>query len=347
LTELVELALRAMLAMQRRSWEQGLAGHALLALGRFDLATVLAVDAVANQTPDGRLADIGDRNVVNGAAALEAVLAMATRNSDSDLAAAARRQVEWLVSIAPRADDGILQHVLGRREVWSDTVYMVVPALVAADRVDVALQQLRGHRRRLQDPQTHLIGHMWDEGDQRLTRADAWGGGNGWVVAGCARALHLLRPAGVWALSRPANAVDEEFVAEAADCAREVLDACLPHRADSGLFHDIVDEPGTFEEVTLAAMLAYSVSTGVADGWLPAEYDDIGRSLFETAAEHVGSDGLLRPACGSPGFDRPGISAEAQAWFLLAAVAAGVGNRRPGGLLPVGQVKLQSARRSG
>ena len=61
LSELSERVLLAMLAMQRRSWEQGLAGHALLALGRFDLATVLAVDAVANQTPDGRLADLGDR----------------------------------------------------------------------------------------------------------------------------------------------------------------------------------------------------------------------------------------------------------------------------------------------
>ena len=90
----------------------------------------------------------------------------------------------------------------------------------------------------------------------------------------------------------------------------------------AGLFHDIVDDPSTFEEVTLVAMLAYGALTGAADGWLPATYDEVGRSLLRTAAEHVGPDGLLRPACGSPLFDRPGISAEAQAWFLLAAAAA-------------------------
>ena len=106
LTELTGLALRALLAMQRRSWEHELAGHALLALRRFDLLAVLAADAVANQTPDGRLADIGDMNVVNGAAALEPVLAMATRNGDHELSVAVERKFEWLVSDGPRADDG-------------------------------------------------------------------------------------------------------------------------------------------------------------------------------------------------------------------------------------------------
>ena len=74
--------LNALLAMQRRSWEQGLAGQAFLDLGRFDLAAVLAADAIANQLPDGRLADLGDRNVVNGASAVEPLLAVATRTGD-------------------------------------------------------------------------------------------------------------------------------------------------------------------------------------------------------------------------------------------------------------------------
>jgi unsaturated rhamnogalacturonyl hydrolase len=260
--------------------------------------------------------------VVNGAAALETVLVMAGRTSDPDLSAAAQRQLDWLISAAPRADDGTLLHVLGRPEVWSDTVYMVVPALVAAGRTDLALQQLGGHVRRLQNPTTQLFAHMWDEDGERLLRAAAWGGGNGWVVAGCARALHLLRPAGESARSGAATAVEEEFAAVAADCGRRVLDACLRHRSATGLFHDIVDDPRTFEEVTLAAMLAYAALTGAADGWLPPRYHDIGSSLLETVAGHVGPDGLLRPACGTPLFDRPGISAEAQACFLLAVAAA-------------------------
>lgn len=323
LDQLREKVLLALLAMQRRSWEQGLAGQAMLDLGRFDLLSVLAVDSVANQTPDGRLADLGDLNVVNGASALEAVLVMAERNGDPQLQAAVGRQVEWLVGTAPRAADGTLFHVVGHREIWSDTVYMVLPSLVAVDHIDAALQQLSGHRRRLQDPATGLFAHMWDEDGQRLKRADAWGGGNGWVVAGCARAIHLLRPGGQMGVTRSVTPSDEEFLAVAAECATQVIDACLQFRTTSGLFHDIVDDATSFEEVTLVAMLAYGVLTGVADRWLSDEYDQVGRSLLATAAEHVGADGLLRPACGSPLFDRPGISSEAQSWFLLAAAVAG------------------------
>jgi unsaturated rhamnogalacturonyl hydrolase len=329
LTELRELALRALLAMQRRSWEQGLTGHALLALGRDVMAAVLAVDAVANQTPDGRLADLGDRNVVNGAAALETVLAIAHRDGDGDLTAAAERQIRWLLGDAPRADDGTLMHLLDRREIWSDSIYMVVPSLVAAGRTDAALRQLTGHRRRLHNRETGLFAHIWDEDGQRLARADAWGGGNGWVAAGCARALHLLHFADDRRVGRPAGSVHGEFSSAAVDCARTVLDACLRHRSASGLFHDIVDDPGTFAEVTLVVMLAYAALTGAADGWLPARYDAVGRSLLECGAAHVDADGLLRPACGSPTFDRPGISAEAQAWFVLAVVAS-----EPGGVAP-------------
>jgi unsaturated rhamnogalacturonyl hydrolase len=140
-----------------------------------------------------------------------------------------------------------------------------------------------------------------------VARAAFWGGGNGWVVAGLARALRRL-PAG-------------GFARDAAGHARRVADAMLALRAPSGLFHDVLDDPGTFEEVTAGLMLAYGILTGVADGWLPGSYAAAGRSLVEVARAHVDGDGLLVPACGSPRFDRPGTSAEAQAFFLLATAA--------------------------
>ena len=41
--------LQALLAMQRHSWEQGVASHALLDLGRDDLAVPMALDAVTRE----------------------------------------------------------------------------------------------------------------------------------------------------------------------------------------------------------------------------------------------------------------------------------------------------------
>src|SRR5512140_3639069 len=50
---------RAMLSMQRASWEQGLAAQAALEEGDAELAILLAREAVLRQGPDGRLAQLG------------------------------------------------------------------------------------------------------------------------------------------------------------------------------------------------------------------------------------------------------------------------------------------------
>lgn len=297
-----EQVLAALLGMQRQSWEQGVLGHALLDLGRTALLPVLARDAVARQTADGKLAEIEDGGIVNSAANLD-VLEQVPGTDPGP----AGRQRRWLLEDAPRAADGTLFHLTGSRQVWVDTVYMVLPALVRSGAVDAAARQFAGHRRRLFDAGPGLWAHQWDEDAGAPVRTAHWGGGNGWVVAGLARALR----------GRPEPA----FARVAAEHARSLVDAMLAHRAPSGLFHDVLDDPATFEEVTAGEMLAYGILTGVADGWLPGSYAAAGRSLVDTARAHVDGDGLLTPACGAPRFDRPGISAEAQAFFLLATAA--------------------------
>ncbi len=282
--------LDALLAMQRQSWEQGVAAQAVLDLGRTDLARLMAEAAVVNQAADGRLGG-DDDNAVNGAACGEAVLRCG-------FAEAAERQLHWLRYDAERAADGTLFHVLGKREVWADTVYMVVPFLALTGHLDDVVRQVEGHRRALfADGLYSAIAPG---------RAEHWGGGNGWVVAGIARAIRIAPALGDSAL--PGHA-------------REVLDACLAFRRADGLFHDVLDDPGSFRETNAAQMFAYAALTGARDGWLPPSYADTGRALLTAASGEVDEFGLVRNACGAPRFDRPGTSAEAQAFHLLATAA--------------------------
>ena len=286
--------LSALLAMQRQSWEQGVAAQACRDIGRDDLVRLLAHAAVTRQAADGRLADVdGESGSVNGAACGEAVLV-------SGFAGAARRQLDWLVRDAPRDADGTLFHLLGGREVWADTVYMVVPFLALSGRPDLAVAQVEGHRRRLCTD--GLYSAIWSAETSSLRRADHWGGGNGWVAAAIARTIRLV----------PALRDD------LAGYGREVLDACLELRRPDGLFHDVLDDPSTFVETNAAQMFAYASLAGAADGWLPASYAEAGRDLLAAASRKVDESGLVRDACGSPTFDRPGTSAEAQAFHLLA-----------------------------
>jgi unsaturated rhamnogalacturonyl hydrolase len=308
--------LTALLAMQRQSWEQGVASHALLDLGLDDLVEVMARDAVTRQTATGKLAEIEDGGIVNCAANAEAVWWAARRSGEPRLARAFDRQLRWLTHDAPRAADGTLFHIEGTREVWVDTVYMVVPALVLAGEIDEAARQLAGHRERLFDEPAGLYSARWDEDTATVTLGDLWGTGNGWVVAGIARALHLLG-----SRSDP-GAPSQAFRDDAATHARTVIDACLAHREADGLFHDVVTDRHTFSEANLAQMLAYAILTGVADRWLPASYGAVGHSLIGSVRGLVDAHGFVTGVCGAPRFDRQGTSVEAQSFFLLAAAAA-------------------------
>ncbi|MFI5909218.1 glycoside hydrolase family 88 protein [Dactylosporangium sp. NPDC051541] len=278
-----------LLAMQRQNWEQGVAIHALLDSGEFDLADRLSRDAVVHQTGDGRLGTIGDeRGAVNSAAIYPGVV----RTQPGP----AQRQLDWIVERAPRAADGTLFHVLDAPEIWADTVYMVVPTLALAGLLDMAVQQVEGHRR-----------HLCRDGLYRAAdnRPKLWGTGSGWVAAGLARAIRHA----------------PELAPQLSGHAREVLDACLVYRRDDGLFGDVLDDPASFREANLAQMLAYTACTGVADGWLPHSYVQVADSLRAAVAPFV-VDGLVTSVCGAPTFDRPGTSAEAQAFHLLAAAAS-------------------------
>ncbi|MFI7210030.1 glycoside hydrolase family 88 protein [Micromonospora maritima] len=302
--------LLALLTMQRESWEQGITGQALLDLGRSEAAVLVADAAVTRRRPDGRLGESpGSVGAVNGAACGEVVRYAATTTGDPRYAVALDAQLDWLARRAPRAADGTLFHLLDGRQVWADTVYMTVPLLALTGRPELAAAQVTGHRRRLHDPRTGLYAARWDEDRGELDRPEPWGTGNGWVVAGIARAL---RPGAAW----PAG-----LRAELAEHVEEVLTACLAYRTDDGLFPDVLDDPGTFREANTAQLLGYAALTGVADGWLARSWLDVGADLLAAAARRVDRYGRVTGVSGAPDFAGPGTSPEAQACHLLGHAA--------------------------
>ena len=75
--DLVEKAKIAMLCMQRASWEQGVASHAMIEQGEKDIVVLMGKEAVLRSKSDGRVAMLGSEIAVtdpglNGAAILYA-----------------------------------------------------------------------------------------------------------------------------------------------------------------------------------------------------------------------------------------------------------------------------------
>ncbi len=302
---------RALFAMQRLSWEQGVASHAALDEGNRDLALAIAHDAMTHQDADGRLGATGDTSLVNGGALLEAV-ACAASAGDADATTAVELQRWWLLRYAPRPDSGVLLHLAGVAEVWVDTIYMVLPALAVTGDFAPADMQYRMHRGHLWNHETGLYWHRANPTTGEVVRREAWASGNGWVAAGLARALHI-----------GGDGVPPEMRARWQGQTRELLDSVAAWESADGRFYNILDDPATFTDGTTGLMLAYAALTGVADGWLPREYAHAAGRWITASLAKVDAAGVVRGVCGAPHFDREGTSAEAQAFALLALSAQG------------------------
>jgi unsaturated rhamnogalacturonyl hydrolase len=300
----------AMLAMQRRAWEQGVAAQALLELGETGLVVLLAKDAVVNQLKDGRLGlNEGHNPITDPASNGEPLLLAAKITGDEGLRKAAGRMLDFLLYKAPRTREGIIYHNQIENMIWVDSFYMAPPFLAVAGHPQEAVKQVLGFRKILWNPEKKLFYHMWDEDRQVFERKLLWGVGNGWAAAGMTRVIKAL-PADM-----PA---EKEMIA---GFVRELLEGCLACPRPGGLFHDILDDPATFVETNTAQMLSYTIYRGVKAGWLSPAYLEHADRMREAVYPKVDAFGLVQGVCGAPNFNRSGTATEGQAFFLLMEAA--------------------------
>lgn len=301
----------ALLSMQRHSWEQGVAAHAFLDLGEKDMVIALAMSAVMRQKEDGRAAVMGsDQAVTDPCAPGEAIAEAWRLTGDPIFEDALNRLLDWALYRAPRTSCGVVCHVIGTKQVWADSCYMLPTFLAAAGHTREAVEQMEGYYRLLCDLQTGLFHHIWDAEAGRFVRSDFWGGGNGWAAASMARLLHRI-PMQEEALRLRLLAMELPLLKALRSMVRE-----------DGLSHDILNRTDSFVEVNFSQMYAYALFTGMADGWLSPEYLPLAEKMRAAANEKVDAYGFVRQVCGAPDFCRPGISPEGQAFYLLMENAA-------------------------
>ena len=318
--ERIEKVKKALLAMQRYPWEQGVGAQAFLELGDTEWVVLMARDAVMRQSDDGRLgvafykdeiAIFGDdKTAADPAANGEAVLYAAKITGNKMFKDAAEKQVDWLLHKAPRTNEGILCHVMNKKQVWVDSIYMAMPFLSITGHIREAIRQIEGIRRLLWNPDKKLFSHIWDDEIKDFASKDCWGVGNGWAVAGITRVIKSL----------PEGMIAEKKVL--AGYIKELIDSCIHHQHKDGLFHNVVDNPVTFIETNLAQMISYAIYSGVAGGWLDSEYLKAADKMREAVYKKVDELGLVQGVCGSPNFARPGTAVEGQAFFLLMEASA-------------------------
>jgi rhamnogalacturonyl hydrolase YesR len=310
----VELVKKAMLAVQRYPWEQGVCAQALWELGDVTTAIAMAHDAVLRQKEDGRLAVINENIAVTDPAANgEVVWRAYEKIGDPRYREAAERMLQYLLHQAPRTANNCICHNeisfhegYSADQVWVDSIYMAPPFLAVMGEVEEAVAQIEGYMDYLKDAETDLLYHIYDAGTDRFVRKVRWATGNGWALLGIARVAET-------AFEKGMKKQAEKLVLSG----REILDGMLRYQLPDGRFHDILDEPDSFVEGTAAMMMATYIYRGIVGGWLPTEYAEYADRVRETMENYVDEMGLIREVCGCPHFLEVGTSAESMAAYLM------------------------------
>lgn len=304
---------QALLGMARQCWEQGLAAQAMLETGDEDMLVLMAHDCVVRQNSDGRLGDVESTPaLVDPAVCVEPVLAAGRITGDRSYFQAAERNVQYLLQDAPKTPDGARFQLIGGKEVWADSLGMGPHVLMQAGYVEEGIEFYNAVKRRLYDHATGLFRHKWDEASGTYARAALWGVGNGWAIIGLMRAAKALMEA----QSERLSLIVREF--------GSLADSMIRFQRADGLFHDVMDDPDSFLESESAEMFAYSLYNMVLWGLISSDYLKYADAARSAVKSLVDERGFVRGCAGSPRFEQPGTSAEAQAHFLMMERAAGL-----------------------
>lgn len=308
----VKKAARALLAMQRHSWEQGVAMQAFLEIGNMEAVTAMAFESINRSLEDGRAAVIGVTDAVTDHFSIgEGLIRACELTGNEFLCKGRERLLRWALNKAPRSTEGIIYHLNSTKEFWSDSFYMCPPYLAAEGLFDEALKQWNGYWDALFDEDAKLLCHKWDDGIKNYSRKDHWGTGNGWALSSIPRMLQHLP--------------EEKYEKEREKLIERgvmLLDSLITYMSPEGCFHDVVDDPGTFVETNLSQMTAYFIYRGIRDGWLADSYKPYADRMRQAANAKMNEMGFIADVCGAPAFDKPGYSPEAQAFYILMETAA-------------------------
>jgi rhamnogalacturonyl hydrolase YesR len=129
------------------------------------------------------------------------------------------------------------------------------------------------------------------DGLQRHSPLDqaAWGRGNGFPALGLALSLSYFPP-------------EQPGRAELLRAFRAHVDALSRFQDPTGTWHEVIDVPASYRELTATAMIGFSILRGVRLGWLEKEkYIPFVEKAWYATRSRVAQDGGLVDVCTSTG----------------------------------------------
>lgn len=234
---------------------------------------------------------------------------------------------KWLMECLPRTCEGGFQHVtsangdrqgvrLNESEMWIDTLFMTVLFLNKMgqkyDRqewIDEGIFQVLQHIKYLYDDHTGLFFHGWS-----FNRMDNFGGifwcrGNSWFTLGILDYLNEFR--------KPMNEGVYRYIL---NTYKAQVKALKKLQSKSGLWHTVLDDPSSYEEVSGSAAIAAGILKGIRMGVLPPACSECAERAIEAILNNIAPDGTVLNVSGGTGM---GYDADHYKNILIAPMAYG------------------------
>jgi unsaturated rhamnogalacturonyl hydrolase len=170
--------------------------------------------------------------------------------------------VNWVASRQFRLGDGTFaRNQPMANSVWLDDLYMSVPCLAQMGAItgyrhyfDDAVWQIFQFHSRMFVGQNNLWMHGWIQ-EMSPHPAFHWARANGWAMMAMAELLTELPT------NHPQRAQLLNIFRAHATALRDV-------QAPSGLWHQLLDRPESYEETSSSAMFVFAIARGIRYGWL-------------------------------------------------------------------------------
>jgi len=236
--------------------------------------------------------DTGQADPMDLAGAMgHAAVEVYNRTREQNVLNLSKRIAEFIMNKQPRLLDGTFcyfKHPELRR-IWIDSLFMVCPLLVKIGKItgeeryyDEVIKQLFAFTVRLQDPLKKLFYQRWGWEIYKTTHSPGfWGRGNGWVLMAMTEVLDTL-PEGYKARQTLSD-VYKVFIHE-----------IIRHQDKTGMWHQLVDLPDSFEETSATAMFTYCIAKAVKKGWINEKYDKQAKRGIEGLKTMIDNNGDIR-----------------------------------------------------
>lgn len=279
-------------------WPQGVGLYGLLKLSKY-YKDNRYIEFFDKWYADNILKGLPSKNI-NTTAPYLVLVELLDEFKNSEYEKMCLEHAKWLVEELPKTKEGGFQHVvtsignrngvlLNEEEIWIDTLFMAVLFLNKMGQkfknevwISESLHQILIHIKYLYDKQTGLFYHGWS-----FIRNDNFGGvfwcrGNSWFTYGVLELIETYN-----------GTIDNGVETFLINIFKAQVSMLCEKQSESGLWHTVILDSKSYEEVSGSAAIAAGILKGIKMGILDKSYKKCAELAIEAICNNIDKDGTV------------------------------------------------------